>query len=260
RVEIKNVTGFVEVEKALTDEIIRQKWLAEDGKKVERETRAWLPEKRSTITLRKKESEEDYGYIFEPDLTMVCIEDEWLEETRKKMPELPHQKLERYIKEFEISREQAASIVADLDFALLFEQVAKQVDAKLAASWMNVLKKTLFYNDLEISQTTLTAGILVKLIGLISAGKLTDHGAEMILRELLADASKFDELVSSYSRSDSMVNSIVKGVLSSNDKAVLDYHAGNVKALQFLIGEVVKKSGRRVDARAALEALKKELG
>lgn len=175
------------------------------------------------------------------------------------MPELPHQKFERYRREYGINSELAASIVTDLDVALLFEQLVRS-QPKLAASWINILKKTLYFNGLELRQTKLSVDTFSKLLELVGKGRVTSRGGELMLRELVLDASRFDELAAKYSKSEIDIGKLAEEVLKDNKKAVADYKTGSRKALQFLVGELVKKSGGRVDARSASKELEKELG
>ena len=107
RVEIKNITGFENVEKALSYEIVRQSGIARMGVKIERETRHFNAQVKTTSALRKKEYEEDYGYIFDPDLPMVTLSNEFVSSLKARMPELPEQRARRLIKEYKISENYA---------------------------------------------------------------------------------------------------------------------------------------------------------
>jgi aspartyl-tRNA(Asn)/glutamyl-tRNA(Gln) amidotransferase subunit B len=250
RVEVKNVTGFKEVEDVIKYEIERQKDVVKKGEKVERETRAWDENSRVTRSLRKKEFEEDYGYIFEPDLTKIELTDEWIENLRKTLPELPHQKYDRYMKDLGISSEQAKSMTSDLEIAQFYDNVVKDVDPKFAATWINLLKKTLFFNDITLKETKLTKSVFNKMLKMINENKVTDRGAEMILREIIFKPEDFDELVKKYSAVDiEDVEKIVEDVLKNNEKAVEEYKKGVEKSLDFLVGQVIKKVGKRIDVK-----------
>ncbi|MEK6909472.1 MAG: Asp-tRNA(Asn)/Glu-tRNA(Gln) amidotransferase subunit GatB, partial [Candidatus Aenigmatarchaeota archaeon] len=111
RVEIKNITGFVNVEKALSYEIVRQQNLVRMGMQVERETRHFDETTKTTATLRKKETEEDYGYIFEPDLPQFTISEKMVKATEKRMPELPDSRVKRFIKKYTLPENQSQTIV-----------------------------------------------------------------------------------------------------------------------------------------------------
>ncbi|MCD6477186.1 MAG: Asp-tRNA(Asn)/Glu-tRNA(Gln) amidotransferase subunit GatB [Candidatus Aenigmarchaeota archaeon] len=261
RVEIKNITGFLDLEKALISEIFRQRCVIERGEEIVRETRAWVPETKTTVPLRKKEFEEDYGYIFEPDLTKIEINKDWISEIKEKLPELPHQKFERYQKEFNIRSELASAITSDLDLAQFYEKIIKEVEPKFAASWINVLIKTLHYNNITIKDTKLTKDLFVKLLKLIQSKKVTDLGGEMILRKIIFNPEKFEILIKEYSKIEDMnkLNKLIEDVLKEEERAINDYRAGNEKVIQFLVGQVIRKSSKRIDAKIAYEMIKKKL-
>ncbi len=258
RIEIKNITGFKEIEDALIYEMVRQKDVLKKGGKIVRETRAWDEKAKITRSLRTKEFERDYGYIFEPDLTKIEITDKLVDDIRKTLPELPHQKYERYLREFKISSEIAASIITDLELAQLYEEIAKKTEPKFAATWMNILKKTLFYNDVSLKETNLDKKVFLSLLDLIKKGKVTDRGGEMILREVVFKPEKFDVLVKKYSKIEN-IDEIVEVVLKENKKSVGEVKKGNEKALKFLIGMVIRKAGKRVDGKTARSILEKKI-
>ncbi|MBI3036048.1 Asp-tRNA(Asn)/Glu-tRNA(Gln) amidotransferase subunit GatB [Candidatus Woesearchaeota archaeon] len=132
RVEIKNITGFREIERALFYEVKRQK---EEAHKIEQETRAWDSEKGITFSLRKKETEEDYGYIIDTDLTLVEITDKWIREIKKVMPELAQEKIKKFIG-MDIKRDDAEVLASDKFLANMFEKVAEEINPLLAAKWL----------------------------------------------------------------------------------------------------------------------------
>ena len=258
RVEIKNITGYNDVKEAIVKETFRQDWLKRNGGKVVQETRAWIANRKDTISLRKKETEEDYGYIFEPDLTKIVVDDVLISKIRKKIPELPHQKFERYQKQFGITSELSSSISGDLRLAKFYENVVKKVDPKISATWIDILKKTLLYNNVSIEETKITENLFIKLIKLVQKEKITDLAGEMILREIIFKPSKFISLVKRFSKVNDIEN-IVEGVLRDEKKAVNDYKSGNKKAIQYVIGQVIKKSGKRIDAKTAYKIIEKRI-
>lgn len=260
RVEIKNISSFGDIEKAIEYEIVRQRDFIRRGEKIVRETMTWDPDSRSTKTLRKKEFEEDYGYIFEPDLTKIEIKKELIDTLKESLPELPHQKFERYKRDFNISSELALAITSDLELAQFYEEITKEVEPKFAATWMSILKKTLFYNDLELRETKLTVKIFVELLKLVQKGNITDSGGEMILRGIIIKPEDFESLVKDYSRMDiENIGDIINEILKENEKAVKEYRKGEVKALDFLVGQVIKRIGKRIDAKKVRETIKSKI-
>jgi aspartyl-tRNA(Asn)/glutamyl-tRNA(Gln) amidotransferase subunit B len=258
RVEIKNITGFYEIEQALNFEILRQKNLLRRGKSIKRETRMWDSVARVTKILRRKEEEEDYGYIFEPDLPEFELSEKELEEIRSKMPELPQEKFERYLK-LGLNKEMAFAISSDLELALFFESFTEE-DPKALARWILILKKILNYNDVMLRETKLQRNQFLKVVRFAEEGKISDRAAELILREIVFEPEKFDELMKRYEKiSDKELEEVVKDVITQNEKAVEDYRKGEEKALDFLVGQVMKATQGRADAKKARELLEKLL-
>jgi len=259
RVEIKNISGFKELEEALTFEAIRQANALERGEKIPRETRGYDSNARVTYSLRGKELEEEYGYIFEPDLPKLRIEKSFVERIKRSLPELPHQKMERLSKF--INKELAKSIVSDKDLALAYERVIKHVDKKLAAVWLgNVLKKILNYNNLRFKDVCITHEQLVRFLKALEKGEITKHAGEQILRELIRDSSAIERIVEMKRISDeNLIKNVAVKVLEANPKAVLDYKSGKREAFEFLIGCVMRETKGRADPKKAREVLKRML-
>jgi aspartyl-tRNA(Asn)/glutamyl-tRNA(Gln) amidotransferase subunit B len=260
RVEIKNITSFGDIEKAIEFEIVRQESKLRGNEEIERETMTWDPDARTTKTLRKKEVEEEYGYIFEPDLTMIEIKKDIIDKIKEKLPELPHQKFERYKKEFKISSELAYSITSDLELAQFYERLAKKIEPDFAASWMNILKKTLYYNDTSLKETKLTEELFLRLLELIKNESVTDRGGELILRKIIFEPEEFNDLAKKFSKIETTnTEEIIDNILKKYDKAVRDYRKGDKKALNFLIGMIAKETENRIDAKTIQHLLEKKL-
>jgi len=258
RVEIKNISGFKDVEKALNYEIIRQRNLVRRGKKVEQETRGYDAIANTTILQRTKEEEEEYGYIFEPDLTRIEIKKDKLKEMKKSLPELPDQKLERYKKI--IKQELAESIVTHPDLADTFEQVIKLVKPELASVWFaGPLKKILNYSNLRLKDTGIKSEHMVKLLTMIENKKITPRMAELILREMVKKPDHIDKLKEEVTRieDENIIKDFVLKVLADNSKTVLDYKSGKKEAFEFLMGQIMKQSKGRAEPRIVREILKK---
>ena len=277
RVEIKNITGTREIEQALKYEIIRQSNLLRKGESVEQSTRMWNPELQATQALREKETEEDYGYIFEPDLTSMEIRKESLEGIRKSLPELPDHKYRRFLDNYDISEKLAESLTSELDIANLFESVAKKIQPKLAASWIaGYLKKTLNYNGIRWKDSHLKEEWIVFLLKVYESGEYTDRSTELALRHVVKDRISPQEAIKKYDipkrvkmrtkniTADavivSKIESTIKSVLSKNQKAVKDYKSGEEKALHFLVGLCMRETKGSVDANEVRKLIQKMVG
>jgi aspartyl-tRNA(Asn)/glutamyl-tRNA(Gln) amidotransferase subunit B len=264
RIEIKNITGTKEIEHALKYEIVRQGNMLKRGVKIVRETRAWNPDTRSTMSLRGKEEAAEYGYIFEPDLTRIEISRQEIVNTEKELPELPDEKKSRYIREFKITGKLAESLVSDPQIASFFEEVSKKTEPKLAASWMaGPLKKTLNWYPVRLGQTGLTAESFVSLLGMFERGEITDRNAELVIRKMVEEKKTPAEIVKKYGlgkvSAKSEIELIINNVIGKNHAAVNDYRSGGKKALHFLVGQVMKESKGKIDPKVARKLIEEKV-
>ncbi len=251
RVEVKNITGTKDVEQALNYEILRQTNLLKRGIKVERETRMWNPGIGATQDMRGKEEEEEYGYIFEPDLTRIDIQDAYIEKIKKELPELPDQKFVRFVRDYKLPEKVAESIVSELDLAELFEQIAKDVGPKLAGTWIaGYLKKTLNWHNLRFRESGLRKEWLIYLLKEFGAGKITDRNAELVIRHMVKEKEQPGKIIKKYKLGKAKIDleAIVKKVVEENKKAVEDFKKGEEKAIHYLVGQVMKSTRGQVDA------------
>ncbi|HLD38802.1 MAG TPA: Asp-tRNA(Asn)/Glu-tRNA(Gln) amidotransferase subunit GatB [archaeon] len=260
RVEIKNISGFKDVEKALNYEIIRQKHALRRNQKIVRETRGWDADAGVTRSQRTKEEEEDYGYIFESDLPKFTFDSKQLGVLRSMIPELPDAKVKRYVKELKIKEDLAVSVVSEPDQAEAFEKVIKYVDKELAAKWFaGEIKKTLNYHNLRLKDSKLKTDGIIKLLDMIEKKTITDHTAEMMLREMtvksLDPEARSDITTRIYD--ENLLENAIKEIIDMNTKAVLDYKSGKQESFNFLVGQVMKKTQGRGDPETIRKLLKK---
>jgi aspartyl-tRNA(Asn)/glutamyl-tRNA(Gln) amidotransferase subunit B len=259
RAEIKNISGFKEIQKALEYEILRQKKSLEDSQKLKQETRAWDSEAGITMLLRTKETEDDYGYIFDPDL--VPIE---TKQFKVSIPELPYEKYKRYVKEFKISKEDAFVITNEYKLTELFEKTIKKINPVLAAKWIRrEVSRVLNYNKLDFSEMDINAEEFIKMLELLEKNKITDRVAQKILDVLVLkkiDVSEYVKKQGLETVSDSgLIEKMCIDTIKENPKAVSDYKKGNENSLNFLLGHVMKKSKGKADPKLVKEILKKNI-
>ncbi len=255
RVEVKNITGTKEIEQALKFEIFRQQNLIKRGGKVVQSTRAWDPDTKTTRELRAKETEEDYGYIFEPDLTILEITRKQITKTKKSLPELPDQKHTRFIKQFRIHPKVSEALVSELDLANLFEDLASRINPRLASVWIaGYLKKTLNYHDLRFRESGLKTEWITSLLRMVQKEELTDRNAELVMREMVEDKGNPETVMKKHhigkraSLTGKPLKDSIERVLKANPRAVQDYRAGEDKALHFLVGLAMRETRGQVDA------------
>ena len=253
RVEVKNVTGYREVERALQFEIVRQNNLIRRGERIERETRLWDAQAKVTRTMRKKETEEYYGYIFDPDLPRFSISKESVKTISDTLPELPREKIARFIKTG-VPREIAKSIAGDLQLALFFEKLK----SKSAPRWMLLLKKTLNYNDISVSEIKLRPEQLENLIKKVEDKIVSERAGEMILRDAILKPEKLSKLIEDNRvLSEKELKKIISDVIKKEKSAAKILKKGNKKALEFLVGKVMKASDRKAEPKTVKKMLRK---
>lgn len=266
RVEIKNVTGFKEIEKVINFELIRQEHLKSIGMGVRRETRYWDPEKRETFSLRKKEFEEEYGYIFDPDLPWVEISDEWIKKIKEELPELPNLRVERFKAEYGLSHSIAQTIVyKDKALADFFEECAKAYkNYKKLANWIvGDLLKCLNWHRITIRDSKVTVSGFVEFLKLIDDRTMSERLAKEIIKTYVPTGEHPAEIVKkigSAIRNEEILEKIVDGAIKENPQAIDDFKKGSRKALDFLIGKVLEKTKGRSDPKLVKEILKRRLG
>ncbi len=262
RVEIKNISGFKDVERALNYEIIRQKNILRRGGKIIRETRAWDALAGVTRSLRVKEAEEDYGYIFEPDLPRITIDRKKVAGIKKSLPEFASQKVARYKKQFSIPKNLSFPITIDPDIAECFEEVIKNIDPMLAARFFaKELLKTLNYSKVTIKDTSIMPKHLVDLLDLISQKVITERTGEMMLREMIKKEPDEVLRIRGVSRifDEKVLEPIIKEAMEENPTAIIDYKSGKKEAFHFLVGQVMRKTKGRGDSETIRKLLRKRL-
>ena len=246
RVEVKNVTGFRTVEDALNYEIVRQQSMANMGIDVQRETRHYDAETNTTSSLRKKEYEEDYGYIVEPDLVKIEVGREWVERLEAEMPELPDARVERFIDEYGIPRFQSGIIVnTGLDLSDFYEESCSLYDRPVdVANWVvTFLLKSLNYEGLTLRESKVKPGTFVELLELIDEGVISERLARELIKEYVSTGESPRALVETGGLGLMGVDElkvVIESVLAENQKAVSDYRSGREKAIDFLLGQVLR--------------------
>lgn len=261
RVEIKEITGAKEIEEALNYEVVRQSNIIKSGKKIISEVRTWNSEVKATHHIRTKECEEEYGYIFEPDLPYIENTKHHLEELRKELPELPEQKISRFLKKYKIKKNLAEAIVSEKELADLFELAAKKVKTDIAATWISgYLKKTLNWNGLKFKNSGLKEEWVLDILSKFQKGDITDRNAELVIRKMVEERKSPEEIIKKYDLGKGKINleKIVKEIIKKNPKAVKDAKK-DPKAVNFLIGLVLKETKGKIDAKEARKNILKEI-
>ncbi len=264
RCEIKNVNSIKFMEMAIKFEAKRQVDLLESGIKIEQETRLFDTKKNETRSMRSKEEAHDYRYFPDPDLLPLEIEQSFVEELKKKLPELPDQKKERYIKKFKLTSYEANVLVSEIDISKYFEEVIKNADIKLAKNWILVeLFAVLNEKNLDIKESPVSPESLAKLINTISSGQISGKIAKKVfgyMVETSDDPLKIINEKGLKQQSDpGEIIKIVDDVLNNNNDKVVEFKSGKEKLLGYFVGEVMKASSGKANPKLVNDILKEKL-
>lgn len=263
RAEVKNISGVKAVEKALAYEVTRHKNMLRSGKVSAQETRHYNSKTGLTHSLRLKETEEDYGYIIDPDLSWVKITDVDIKRIKDSLPELPDKRAKRFMRDYKLNKEQANTLINDKALADFFEQCIKIYDKPLViARWIVTdLMKCLNYNSITIRDSKATVKDFVEMLKLIDDKTITESIAKDLIKDYVETGEAPAKIVKSkgLKRISEGLDSIIKKVLDSNKQAVSDYKRGNAKALEFLIGQVMKETKGQAEHDKVRELIKKAL-
>lgn len=264
RVEIKNVNGFKNVEAALSCEAERQIKILSGGGRVGRETRGFDEESHSTYFMRSKEQEEDYGYIFEPDLSGIEVSEEWLNRLKKEMPELPEEKAKRLVKEFNLTPYDAKVICSDHDLSQLYEDLSEKVSPILAAKFVSrEVLSVLNRNGLSLRESCMKGNHLADLLRLLGDGKVSEKNArEAVIKYALEKISPKEFLEKNSLLLDldsSAVTIAIDDVLKANPQSIVDYKVNPEKVLNFLTGMVMRSTKGKAAPKEVQELLKERL-
>lgn len=208
--------------------------------------------------MRTKETEEDYGYIFEPDLAKTIISKKQVSDAKRSLPELPEEKKKRFMKSYGLNEEIAESIVTELELAKLFEDVARKASPKVAGSWIaGYLKKTLNWNDVSFAESGIKPEWVMQIISMFEAGELTNKNAEMAIRHMVDEKMSAADVVKKHNLESGGVDveTIARKIISENRKAVDDYKSGNEKSLHFLVGQCMREARGKADANEIKKAI-----
>jgi aspartyl-tRNA(Asn)/glutamyl-tRNA(Gln) amidotransferase subunit B len=227
KVEVKNINSFAFAGKAIDYEIKRQGEILDEDKIPVQETRGFVEKNSSTISQRVKEEASDYRYFPEPDIPPIRWTEDKIEEIRSTMPELPNKKTERFVKTYGLSEQNAEFLTRDLHLAIFFEECIKLAGNNLQPL---VVANYLINRKIDLQETT--------------AKELID----MVLNDQKASDISIDEL-----------NGFINQAVLSNQKAVEDYKSGKEQALMFLLGQVARLAGKKIDIQSTREKLKTKL-
>ncbi|HHQ14460.1 MAG TPA: Asp-tRNA(Asn)/Glu-tRNA(Gln) amidotransferase subunit GatB [Chromatiales bacterium] len=265
RTELKNLNSFRFIEKAIEYEIERQIDLVESGGEVVQETRLYDADRDETRPMRSKEEANDYRYFPDPDLLPVVLHEEFIEEVRAGLPELPWQKRERFAA-FGLRDDDIASLTLSRSVADYFEAVVSAAggDAKLAANWvLGELSAALNRDGLEIGDSRVPAVALGELLMRIKDGTISGKIAKDVFEAMWNGDGSADEIIEAKGLKQitdtGAIEKVVDEILTANAAQVQQYRDGNHKVLGFFVGQVMKATQGKANPQQVNELLRKKL-
>ncbi len=276
KVEVKNMNSFKAVHKALEYEAKRQKRVVEKGGKLVQETRGWVEEKGITVSQRSKEYAHDYRYFPEPDLPPLAFDDEWIDELRSRIEELPDAMRERLLSQYGLPVYDVDLLVDSKAMAKYFEDCVSHMPsssnrkslykmAKLVSNWLlGDFSRMLNSTNTKIENVKTQPQHLADMLILMDKGTISGPTAKAVFEEMFLSGKEATDIIAEKGLSQisdgTEIENIVAEVIASNSQAVSDYKAGKQQSLSFLIGQVMKATKGRANPGLARETIIDKLG
>jgi aspartyl-tRNA(Asn)/glutamyl-tRNA(Gln) amidotransferase subunit B len=266
RREIKNLNSFKFMQQAIDFEVRWQIEQIEDGHKIQQATVLFNPDTGETRAMRTKEDAADYRYFPDPDLPPLVIAREWVEKVRSEMAELPRAMAARFMADYALSEYDATQLTQSLALSAYFEAVTEACgQPKLASNWITgELARRLNAQDLSIEQTPVQAATLAALITRISDGTISNNAAKQVMDALWDDRSTMvDALIEAKGlkqmNDSGALEKIVDEVIAANAKNAAEFKAGNERALNALVGQIMKASKGKANPQQVNDLLRVKL-
>ncbi len=266
RVEVKNVNSFRFVQKAIEYEMERQMELIKTGGEIKQETRTFDPSTGKTYTMRTKEEAEDYRYFPDPDLLPLIVKREWIEEIKDNMPELPHQRLERYISEYELGEYEAKVLTNIKELGDFFETAVEHFnDPKSIVNWLiNDLQGLLRDRGISIENSPVKPNQLAELVRLIKENTISTKIGKEVIKDMFEtgkDPSKIvEEKGLKQIADESAIEGIVREILEKFPSEVERFKNGEDKLIGFFVGQVMKATKGKANPKVVNNIIKKLTG
>ena len=267
KAEVKNLNSFKAVRDALTYEITRQQAELEKGREILQETRLWDEAAKKTVSMRSKEKAHDYRYFPEPDLPKFLIETSMINDIKKSLPELGHEKKDRFVKDYSLSEYDAGILTSSKAMAEYYERCLKILnEPKEVANWLigPVLSELKNLGE-DFDSIKLDPRELIEMIELIKVNKVNVKTAkEEILPEIIENYKKTADVLKEKDilqvSDETELNAFIKQVISENEKSINDYRQGKKSAIMYLVGQVMRLSKGKANPKKVSEMLERKLG
>ncbi|MCX5820035.1 MAG: Asp-tRNA(Asn)/Glu-tRNA(Gln) amidotransferase subunit GatB, partial [Deltaproteobacteria bacterium] len=265
RAELKNMNSFRNVQRALEYEIKRQQYVLDGGGEVVQETRLWDDTAGVTQSMRGKEEAHDYRYFPDPDLVPVVIDDAWIAEVRKGLPELPLEKRERFVRDYQISAYDAGVLTASRALADYYEEVVKlSGQPKISANWvMGDVLRLLNEEKREIRECPIAPASLAGMIRLIQDGTISGKMAKEVVEAMYRTGDSPEKIIKDKGlvqiTDEGSMTATIAEVIEQNPTQVAQYRAGKEKVFGFFVGQVMKATQGKANPQLINDLLKEML-
>ncbi len=267
KTELKNMNSFKAVRDALTYEVARQIELVESGEKVIQQTLLWNEKEQKTIAMRTKEGSQDYRYFPEPDLPPFVITGEQIEVMRRQIPELPKEKVARFMKDYALSEYDAAILCSSKKDSLFAEDCLKAYsgkDKKAVANWLiGPLLSEANLKNTSISGLNISIPGLLELINFVESQQISSLSGKAVLTEMLNTGKTAGQIVKEKDliqiSDTSALDGIIDEIIKAHPGPVSDYKAGKANALMFLVGQTMRKSSGKANPKVVQDLLRRRL-
>jgi len=248
KTEIKNLNSISNVQKAIDFEVERQKQIIINGGMVEQETRRFNEATKETVLMRSKGEAADYKYYTEPNILPIQLDASWVLSIKEQLPQLPEQRVKRYVEEYQISKVEAAILVSSKAISDFYEEaICYTKEYKLVANW--ILTELLAYinkHQIEFKELKITAKDLAELVNHIVKATISSKQAKQVFEEMMNTAKTVEQVIEEKGLQQvsdtSVIKEIILEVFKQQPQSIEDYKNGKTKAIGFLVGQVMKLS------------------
>ncbi len=265
KTEIKNLNSFRNVERALEYEIKRQIDAIEDGEEIVQQTLIWNADLNEAFPIRSKEEAHDYRYFPDPDLIPIIVNEQWRNVLQSDIPELPDQKLERFVKSYSLPVYDAEVLTQSRDLADYYENVISITDDyKSASNWvMREVLGVINQKKIEIKEFNIKPGQLGKLINLINNGKISSKIAKEIFSVMIEEQKDPEEIIIEKNllqiSDENEINKVIYAILEKSKDQVTSYLNGSEKVFGYFVGQIMKETKGKANPQMVNKLLKKRL-
>lgn len=265
RTEMKNMNSFRSIIRAIEYEAQRQIDVIEDGGQIYQETLRWDDVSGKTFSMREKEDAQDYRYFPDPDLVAIKLSEEYIENIKNSLPELPESRKKRYLEEYKLSEKDAKLITSSKYLSNLFEEASKiSGNSKAVNNWIiSDISRILNETETEPNEIPFDSKQLAKLVMLIDNGTISSSIGKKVLEELFENPRDPEKIIEEKGwiqiSDESAIKEVVNKILEANPQSIADYKAGKDRALGFLVGQAMKETKGKANPQLLNKMFLKEL-